>query len=49
MIYLYFSGVTTGTWGIALIVLSVVFVLTGFVGFCPLYAACGIRTEKPKD
>lgn len=42
--YLYFSGTVTGTWGIVLVVLGAVFVLTSLVGFCPLYAPFGIKT-----
>ena len=42
--YLYYAGIVTGTWGIMLIVVSVIFVLTSAVGFCPLYAVFGIRT-----
>ncbi|MEM9326607.1 MAG: DUF2892 domain-containing protein [Bacteroidota bacterium] len=35
--------------GILLIVLGIVaaiFIVTGFVNFCPLYAALGLRTNK---
>ena len=42
--YLYFAGVVTGTLGIVLIVVAVVFVLTSLVSFCPLYAIFGIST-----
>lgn len=42
--YLYFGGVVTGTWGLILIILGGVFVLTSLVGFCPLYAPFGIST-----
>jgi hypothetical protein len=42
--YLYFSGSVTGTVGIVLVVLGVVFLLTSLVGFCPLYAPFGIKT-----
>lgn len=42
--YLYFSGTVTGTVGIVLVVLGVVFLLTSLVGFCPLYAPFGIKT-----
>jgi hypothetical protein len=44
--WLYFSGTVTGTWGIVLLVLGGVFVLTSFVGFCPLYTIFGLRTAK---
>ena len=45
---LYFTNVLTGTLGIVLIVLSVVFLLTSLVSFCPLYALLGI-SSKPKE
>lgn len=41
---LYFTEILTGTLGIVLLVLSVVFVLTSLVGFCPLYAPFGLST-----
>jgi hypothetical protein len=37
LIVLYFSGTVTGTLGIVLIALSIIFVLTSLVSFCPLY------------
>jgi hypothetical protein len=42
--YLYFGGIVTGTWGLVLLVLGGIFVLTSLVGFCPLYAPFGIST-----
>lgn len=45
---LYFTGTVTGALGIALLVLGIVFILTAFVSFCPLYVPFGIRT-CPKD
>lgn len=44
---LYFTNVLTGTLGIVLIALSIVFLLTSLVSFCPLYALLGI-SSKPK-
>ncbi len=44
--YLYFSGVVTGALGIILLVLAVVFLLTSFVAFCPLYVPFKISTLK---
>jgi hypothetical protein len=41
---LYFTDVVTGTLGIVLLVLALVFVLTSLVGFCPLYLLFGIST-----
>ncbi len=46
---LYFTNVIPGTLGIVLIVLSVVFVLTSLISFCPLYAPFGIRTCQKKE
>ncbi|MCI0751063.1 MAG: DUF2892 domain-containing protein [Flammeovirgaceae bacterium] len=34
---LYYSGTVTGWLGITLIAFSVIFLLTSFIGFCPLY------------
>jgi hypothetical protein len=41
---LYFTNVVTGTLGIVLLVLAVVFAATALVGFCPLYALFGLNT-----
>jgi hypothetical protein len=43
---LYFTHVVTGGLGIAFIVLGAVALLTGVVGFCPLYALLKLRTKK---
>jgi len=45
---LYWSGVVSGTIGIVLLVLAGVFLLTSFIGFCPLYIPFGISTCKKK-
>lgn len=41
---LYFTNVVTGTFGIVLLVLAVVFAATALVGFCPLYALFRLNT-----
>jgi uncharacterized membrane protein YccC len=41
---LYFTDVITGTLGLVLLILAVVFLLTSLVSFCPLYAPFGIST-----
>lgn len=46
---LYFTGTISGTWGIVLLVLAGVFVLTSFISFCPLYAPFGISTCSVKQ
>lgn len=47
--YLYFGEWVTGTWGIVLVVLGAVFVLTSFIGFCPLYAIFGISSLSENE
>jgi hypothetical protein len=46
---LYFTNVISGTVGIILLILGAVFVLTGLVSFCPLYAPFGISTCSVKN
>lgn len=45
---LYAAGQITGTAAVILGVLAVIFLLTGAVGFCPLYAPFGISTLKER-
>ena len=50
IIALYFMGEISGTAAIILLVLAVVFVLTSFMSFCPLYLPFGLSTaEKKKE
>jgi hypothetical protein len=48
LITLYFMDVLTGTVGLVFVVLSVVFVLTSLVSFCPLYLPFGLSTLRKK-
>lgn len=41
---LFFTNVITGTFGIVLLVLAAVFVITSLISFCPLYALVGLNT-----
>ena len=43
---LYFTGVISGTTAIILGILAIVFLLTSFMGSCPLYMPFGISTRK---
>lgn len=43
---LYFTHVIDGTLAIVLGVLAIVFALTSFISFCPLYLPFGISTCK---
>lgn len=46
---LYFANILTGVLGIVLLILAVVFALTSFISFCPLYVLFGINTCKKKN
>jgi fatty acid desaturase len=41
---LWYANVLSGTVAIVLLVLAGIFILTSFVGFCPLYALLGMNT-----
>lgn len=43
---LYFTNTVSGTLGIILLVLAVVFVATSAISFCPLYVPFKISTRK---
>ena len=47
-IVLQYTGVVSGTLGIVIIVLAVIFALTSFISFCPLYVPFGISTCQHK-
>lgn len=46
---LYFAGILTGIWGLILLILACVFLLTSMVSFCPLYLPLGINTCGKSD
>lgn len=48
IISLYFANVISGTVAIVLLVLSGIFILTSFIGVCPLYMPFGMSTRKGK-
>jgi len=45
---LYFNGIVTGTFGIVLLLLGGIFVLTSFAGHCPIYKILGVNTCSGK-
>ncbi len=49
VVILYFTGTISGIWGIVLLILAGIFLLTGFISFCPLYVPFGISTCSIKD
>ncbi len=42
---LWLGNVVSGTALIILGVVAAIFIITGFINFCPLYAALGLRTR----
>lgn len=46
LLALYLSNTVTGTLGIVLVIVGAVALLTGLVGFCPLYSVFKFRTNK---
>lgn len=46
---LYFTNQISGTMAIIGLILAAVFVLTSFMGSCPLYLAFGISTRKKSE
>lgn len=45
---LYLNNIISGTLGILLVSLAVIFVITSFISFCPIYAILGTSTRKKK-
>jgi hypothetical protein len=48
-IVLYVNNVVAGTVGVVLIAISVVFLATSFINYCPLYSALGIKKWERKS
>ena len=46
IVVLYYTGVLSGTLAIILLVLAAVFILTGFISFCPLYYPFKFSTKR---
>jgi len=47
--YLFYNNYIAGTLGIVLLSFSGVLIITGFMGWCPLYRLLGIRTCQLKN
>ncbi|UOB16567.1 YgaP family membrane protein [Abyssalbus ytuae] len=45
---LYYYNIISGTLGIVLMVLAIIFLITSLINFCPLYTLFGINTCKTK-
>jgi hypothetical protein len=48
LVILVVAKVVTGVFAIVLVVLAAVFLLTGLVNFCPIWAVFGVRTDNKK-
>lgn len=46
LLYLGWAGVVSGGWGVFLKVFGFVPLLTGLIGWCPLYSLLKFRTNK---
>ena len=46
LLALYFTGTVVGALGIVALVVGAILLLTGVVGFCPLYSLLKIKTNK---
>jgi fatty acid desaturase len=42
--FLYFNAIISGTLGLVLLIVAIVFVLTSFVSICPFYSILGFNT-----
>ena len=49
IVALYMSHVINGTLAIVLLAVSAIFILTSFIGVCPLYMLFGLKTTKNTD
>lgn len=49
VVFLYFTDQITGTAAIVLGILAIIFLLTSFVGFCPLYVPFKLSTRKKEQ
>ncbi len=45
---LYFTKVISGTTAVVLGILAIVFAVTAFLNFCPIWAVLGVNTDKKK-
>jgi hypothetical protein len=43
---LYYMDIISGTLGIILVVLAIIFLVTSLISFCPLYLPFGLSTKE---
>jgi hypothetical protein len=44
--FLFLNNTISGTTGIVLMVIAIVFLITSLINFCPIYAVLGWSTQK---
>ena len=49
IVILYLTNMISGVIAIILGIFAVIFLLTGFIGFCPLYAPLKLSTRKKAE
>lgn len=49
MITLYFTGYLSGTLAMITLGIAIIFTITGFIGFCPLYTLLRMSDEKQNE
>lgn len=45
IVYFYFAGQISGLAAIILGIIAVIFIITGLIGYCPVYQLLGISTK----
>jgi len=45
---LYITNAISGTFGVIALVIAGLFIITSFIGVCPLYSILGLTTRKKK-
>jgi hypothetical protein len=46
---LYYTGTISGTVALVLGAFAIIFIITSFISFCPLYMPLGINTSKKTE
>lgn len=46
---LYYFGVISGVLAIIMMVIALMFIVTSFISFCPMYPLLGINTRKKEE
>lgn len=49
IVVLYFTRVISGNLAIGLGILAIIFAITAFINFCPIWSALGINTLDKKE